>query len=43
MAVAAFMKTKSSFIILSTALVVVGSQVHRGPWARFSLLGRLMG
>ena len=43
MAVVADMKTNSSFIILSTALENVGSQTQRGPVARFSLLGRLMG
>ena len=43
MAVVADMKTNSSFIILSTALEAVGSQTQRGPEARFSLLGRLMG
>ena len=43
MAVVADMKTNSSFIIVSTALAVVGSHTQRGPVARFSLLGRLMG
>ena len=43
MAVVADMKVYSSFIILSTALPYVGSHTQRGPEARFSLLGRLIG